>query len=112
MVVKQTTSHNYVSLLREKAKSLGFELFGIARIEQIPAMSFYAEWLNKGYHAGMEYLARHCEKSNPGLLVENAKSIIVCGKNYNTAYPLSIDKAKKARHGLAVMRGVTTIMKY
>ncbi|MCA9734433.1 MAG: tRNA epoxyqueuosine(34) reductase QueG [Deferribacteres bacterium] len=98
MVVKQTTSHNYVSLLREKAKSLGFELFGIARIEQIPAMSFYAEWLNKGYHAGMEYLARHCEKkSNPGLLVENAKSIIVCGKNYNTAYPLSIDKAKKSQ---------------
>ncbi|KAA3661397.1 MAG: tRNA epoxyqueuosine(34) reductase QueG, partial [Calditrichaeota bacterium] len=34
------------------------------------------------------------KKCKPSLIIENAKSIIVCGQNYNTAYPLSTDPAE------------------
>ena len=83
-------------LLRKKAIELGFERFGIARIKKLPAMTHYSNWLAKGYHAEMEYLVRHAEKKDdPGLIVANAKSIIVCAANYNTAAPKSTDPAGK-----------------
>ncbi len=84
--------------LREQALELGFDRFGIARIENIPAMAHYAAWINKGYHATMEYLARHEEKKcNPELIVENANSIFVCAKNYNAPQPKSTEPAKPDR---------------
>ncbi len=41
------------------------------------------EGLQKGFHAGMDYMLKHAElRSNPELLVENAKSVIVFLYNY------------------------------
>lgn len=85
-------------LLRTKALQFGFERFGIARVENIPAMAHYAAWLKKGYHAGMDYLVRHAGKKNdPGKIVAGAKSIFVCAANYNTAAPRSTDPAAPAQ---------------
>jgi len=42
-------------------------------------------WLDAGYHGTMSYMEGHFEKRcDPGLLVENARSVIVVLQNYHT----------------------------
>lgn len=70
--------------IKEFAKSLGFDECGICKAESIGEESVNLEkWVNDGYHADMEYLARNLDKrSDPTLLVEGAKSIICVALNY------------------------------
>lgn len=83
--------------LKSKAFSLGFELFGIAPVQEVPELSLFEKWLDQKYAGEMAYLEHNKEKRiAPKLIVENAKSVIVCGINYHTDNPLSIDSAPKA----------------
>ena len=76
--------------LRKKAFSLGFELFGIAAIDDVPELRQYEQWLDAGYAGSMDYMRRNKElRQDPGRLVEQARSVIVCGKLYHTRAPLS-----------------------
>ncbi|MBX3009113.1 MAG: tRNA epoxyqueuosine(34) reductase QueG [Melioribacteraceae bacterium] len=70
----------------KKAAELGFDLVGFAKIEPIEnEIENLNRWLNNGYHASMEYMIKNLEKrSNPKLLLDNAKSIISLGLNYYT----------------------------
>jgi len=71
--------------IKEKSESLGFDACGICRAEQVDTntTSHLQDWLDKGYYAGMDYLARNTDKrNNPKLLLENAKSIICVALNY------------------------------
>ncbi len=72
------------TFIKQEAASLGFAACGIApsaRLEE--DASKLNDWLEKGLHAGMEYMQKHAElRANPGLLVENAKSVIVFLYNY------------------------------
>ncbi len=70
--------------IKEKALQIGFDACGIARVDTLRNDAQYlSEWLNKGYHAEMGYMANHFEKRiNPHLLVEGAKSVIVVLLNY------------------------------
>ncbi len=78
--------------LRLRALELGFAEFGVARVEEIEDMQHYDAWLQKGYHADMDYLQRHQEKKNdPELIVPGARSIIVCSYLYNSRAPRSTD---------------------
>lgn len=70
--------------IKEKAYELGFSLFGITDSSNISDIDFYKEWVSKGFAADMDYLKRNIEKrENPQLLLENTKSIICVGLNYN-----------------------------
>ncbi len=71
-------------LIKEKAKSLG-----LLECNIIPAAFLEGEqepfrnWLDKGMHGEMSYMARNIEKRiDPRLLYENAKTIIVVLQNY------------------------------
>lgn len=73
--------------IKQEATLLGFAACGIA-----PAAAMNEEanhlnkWLEKGFHAGMEYMQKHVAlRENPELLVENAKSVIVFLYNYYPA---------------------------
>ncbi len=80
--------------LQRRARELGFELFGVAAVQDVPELARYREWIDAGLQADMHYMARNSEKrGNPELLVENARSVIVCGKNYHTRAPLSTEPA-------------------
>ncbi len=88
------TISRLTQLLRQKAFSLGFELFGVAAVEEVAELQHFQEWLRRGYAADMEYLQRNQDKRlSPRHLVEKAQSVIVCGKNYHTRAPLSIEPA-------------------
>ncbi|MFQ5631738.1 MAG: tRNA epoxyqueuosine(34) reductase QueG, partial [bacterium] len=90
----QYNNENLTTKLRQKACALGFELFGIAKIQEAPEIALFEKWLDNNYAGEMAYLARNKEKRmHPELIVDNAKSVIVCGANYHTNQSLSIEKA-------------------
>lgn len=86
--------HSLKNLLQIKAQNLGFELFGVAEIKDVPELTLFEKWLALGYAGEMHYLAKNKEKRiDPAKLVENAKSVIMCGAYYHTDAPLSVDHA-------------------
>lgn len=88
--------------LRRKAQELGFELFGVAAVDAHPELARYLQWLEAGYHGEMAYLARNEHlRRDPGALVENAQSVIACGKIYHTAAPLSVEPAPEGSGWIA-----------
>ena len=70
--------------IKELAFTVGFDLCGITTPEIIPeAKESYQKWLANNYHGEMEWLNRNIERrTNPSLLIENAKSVIMLGLNY------------------------------
>ena len=74
----------------DQAKSLGFELCGVARAERFPELDQTSEWLARGYAGEMKYLADP-RRSDPRSVLPGIQSVIVCLLNYNTAQPLSTD---------------------
>ena len=70
--------------IKEKAAELGFDLCGIAKVRILTEYeSVIKDWITKGYHNGMKYLARDIPKRlNPESLLPGAKSVVVTGLNY------------------------------
>ncbi len=78
--------------ITEHAKELGFDLCGVVRLENFPELARFEEWLARGYSGEMKYL-EDPRRRNPLLVEEKLKSAIVCGLNYNTEHPYSVDAA-------------------
>lgn len=74
-----TSSH-----IKEIAFDCGFDLCGICSPEVIPeARERYYQWLEKKYHGELNYLAKDpVRRSDPSLLLEGARSVIMLGLNY------------------------------
>lgn len=72
------------TLIKNKALELGFLDIGFAKIRKLDEYEqSYHEWLKLNYHGEMEYMERHIEERlNPGLLLTNAKTILVLIHNY------------------------------
>lgn len=76
--------------LKGKARSLSFDLVGIAPIGPFAETLFYPKWLESGYAGEMRYLERQKPaRLDPQSILPGAKSVIVCAMNYNTAQPLT-----------------------
>ncbi|MFZ0062794.1 MAG: tRNA epoxyqueuosine(34) reductase QueG [Pyrinomonadaceae bacterium] len=72
--------------IRQRARELGFELVGI-----VPATSLsreqdrLREWLSRGYHGEMSWMARDPDqRTDPRKVFPAARSVIVVALNYNT----------------------------
>jgi len=70
----------------EEAHRLGFVLAGVTTPDPTPHGKFFEDWLARGHHADMAYLAtdraRAC-RADPRLLLPECKSIFVLGVPYN-----------------------------
>ena len=76
--------------IKEKAASLGFDLCGVAPVDDFPELSFLGEWLGKGYAGEMAWMARTAERrADARNVVSGARSVIVTGTLYNTDRPYS-----------------------
>jgi epoxyqueuosine reductase len=74
--------------IKEKGKSLGFDVVGISSIGPFPESGFYSKWLENGYAGDMQYLERQkAAKLMPESLLPGVRSVIVCAMNYNVAHP-------------------------
>jgi len=72
--------------IKEEALRLGFADCGFSRAEALPEdAERLKDWLQKGRHARMGYMANYFEKrTDPSLLVEGATSVISLLYNYYT----------------------------
>jgi epoxyqueuosine reductase len=70
--------------IKTKAVELGFLSCGIAKSTFLEDEADHLEtWLKKGYNGKMSYMENHFDKRlNPGLLVDDAKSVISVLLNY------------------------------
>ncbi|WP_199287347.1 tRNA epoxyqueuosine(34) reductase QueG [Acinetobacter portensis] len=74
--------------IKAQALELGFADCVIARPDAQEELPRLQEYLDRGYHADMNFLAENLEKrANPTLLVPNTKSIICVRMNYLVETP-------------------------
>ena len=79
---------SFAEQIKVKAGEIGFEKVGIVAAEPLTAEGGrLQEWLGRGYHGEMDWIAREPEKrSDPRLIFPEAKSIIVVALNYYTGH--------------------------
>lgn len=71
--------------IEERARSTGFSLFGVAGAAASEHMPFYREWLERGLHGEMAYLARNdavARRADLGRTMEGVRSVVVVGHEY------------------------------
>lgn len=73
--------------IRCLAVDAGFSLCGIARCRELAEQAERLDgWLAAGMESGMEYMRRNRGKRlDPGALVEDAQTVVVCAVNYKNA---------------------------
>jgi epoxyqueuosine reductase len=87
--------------LKDFAQSLGFDTVGVCAPEQPPHYDEYRQWIEKGFHGSMEYLARHLPlKENPASLLPGVRSIVAVTLNYNQPNPFEEGQPRIARYAL------------
>ncbi len=65
----------------------GFDKCAVARVEEIAANDRLRQWLDRGMHGSMEWMARTAERrSDPRRVVAGARSIVVVALSYHTRF--------------------------
>ncbi|MBD2253797.1 tRNA epoxyqueuosine(34) reductase QueG [Nostoc parmelioides] len=90
------------SVVKEKAKEIGFHKVGIAAVNEsknIEAERLQA-WIKLGYHADMEWM-NNPKRSDISLIMPEARSLVCVALNYYTPHqrPDSAEYAKISRYG-------------
>jgi len=88
--------------LKAKALELGFDRCGIAPAADLPELSFFREWLDRGYAGNMGYLPRSAaRRADVRHVVASARTVIVTATNYHTDRPYSTESADPWRAQIA-----------
>lgn len=87
---------SFSSQIKDKALDMGFSKAGIVRAEALSDEGErLCQWLGKGFHGEMAWLAREPEKrSDPRLVFPEARSMIVVAMNYYTPHEHEADDSK------------------
>ena len=98
----QMSQRELTQRIKQQALELGFDLVGVAPAQGSPELAFYEKWLAAGYAGDMHYLSRTQERrSDLQKVLPGARSVVVCGLNYDTPYPYSTDHADPKRGWVA-----------
>src|SRR3982750_1039528 len=82
--------------------SIGFHGGGMAPAGAHPGLTFFREWLDRGYAGEMGYLHRSADKrADVRNVVPNAQTVIVTATVYNTDRPYSVECADRSRAQIA-----------
>ncbi len=84
------------TLVRQAASDAGFDLAGMAAVEDFPELAHFPGWVESGRAGEMDYLKKkdqqgRLQRASLQNAVPWARSVIVCAMNYNTARPFSTD---------------------
>ena len=90
------------SEIKEHARALGFDACGIAPAAGHPELTFFREWLDRGYAADMAYLQRSADRrADVRNVLPNARTVIVTSTVYHTDRPYSVECADRGRAQIA-----------
>ena len=71
--------------VREILRDVGFARVGFARLGELPANERFREWIRRGYHGSMQYLADgEAKRCDPSLIRDGFRSVIVVAAPYRT----------------------------
>jgi epoxyqueuosine reductase len=88
--------------IKARAHELGFDLCGVAPAEAFPELSFFKEWIARGYAGTMGYLPRSAaRRADVRNVMPSARSVIVTGALYNTGRPYSTERHDPSRGEVA-----------
>ncbi len=80
------------STIKQRAGELGFDLCGIAPVDDFPELAVLRDWIDQGYAGNMAWLTRTADRrADVRAVVPGARSVIVTGTLYNAARPYSAD---------------------
>ncbi len=79
--------------IAETARSLGFDLCGVAAASEFPELQKMNDWLARGYAGEMKYL-HDPRRTDLQATMSGVKSVIVCAMNYNSPQPYSSEVAQ------------------
>lgn len=84
------------SLICDAAHKAGFDLTGVASVEEVPEQRYFERWIEQGRAGEMAYMAARDEsgelkRSSLRRTAPWARSVIVCAMNYHTSHPRSIE---------------------
>ena len=79
----------------------GFELAGIAPVNDAPELKYFPQWIAEGRAGEMKYLERRddqgrLKRASLAHVAPWARSVVVCAINYNTAQPYSTQAAERS----------------
>src|SRR2546423_11102485 len=83
-------------LLKQAAKQAGFDLAGIAPVQDFPELAHFADWIAAGRAGEMKYMESRddsgsLKRASLRKTIAWARSVVVCAINYNTAEPYSTE---------------------
>ncbi|MGC2322624.1 MAG: tRNA epoxyqueuosine(34) reductase QueG [Terriglobales bacterium] len=85
-------------LIKQACAEAGFDLAGIApaRLEKSRELQFFPDWIARGHAGEMDYLKARddqgrLKRASLEPVAPWARSVIVCGLNYNTAQPCTAE---------------------
>ena len=88
--------------IKARARQLGFDLCGIAPACDHPELTFFREWLDRGYAGDMAYLNRSADRrADVRHVIPSARTVIVTATIYNTDRPYSTEIADPQRAHIA-----------
>lgn len=88
--------------IKARALSCGFDLCGIAPAADVKELAFLREWIARGYHGEMHYMARTADRrADVRAVLPAARSVIVLGTIYNTRQPYSTDVSDPSHAAIA-----------
>ncbi len=88
--------------IKANAREIGFDLCGIAPVGDHPELTFFRQWLDRGYAGEMAYLERSADRrADVRRVLPSARTVIVTGTIYNTKRPYSTECADPDRAHIA-----------
>src|SRR5262249_53940151 len=70
-------------VINQTARSLGFDLVGIAAATPADGFERLRDWLDRDYAGEMAYLHRHAEaRRHPASILPEVRSVVMAGMNY------------------------------
>ena len=82
--------------IKKAASDAGFDLSGIAPVQDFPDLTYFPEWIAAGRAGEMKYLesrndAGELRRASLRSVFLWARSVVVCAVNYNTNHPYSTE---------------------
>jgi len=82
--------------LKAKARTMGFELAGIARASDADGFDHFRDWLDRGYAGEMDYLHRHADpRRHPESILDDVRSVLMLGLTYAGGQPSSTNQGAR-----------------
>src|SRR6266481_2588080 len=87
-------SADITAVVTQAARDAGFELAGIAPVQDAPELEHFPRWVAAGHAGEMKYLEARDEqgrlkRTSVAHAAPWARSVVVCAINYNTEQPYS-----------------------